>query len=426
MFAMNTLDTARALDEIDRAPRCGKPIEINAADVIASLARKGLVPKGASTLESDIEEAKRTATPGVQAYYDVIAGRFRLTRDRSAGLALLAAAQEEAAKTASVDSKAKHALEYVRVTLALEAAADGRAEDAIGAIASELGTDPGARCVLALGVDEDRRFAAVRDDAGLAFAEIGTRSTPDLQASFLVPPSVVARLERCDEVHVYAPPPIHGLAGLLPPGVAWSYRSGAAPDSGAVPPRRLVVSDVETPESLGLPRLARWSEAPTASPTPTTWLHGTEATPARVLDAMADASEIEIHAHGLVDLSVSDASFIVLPPDDRGRYALTAGDIRQRRLSGHPIVVLAACRAAMTAPYLHASWSLPTAFISAGARAVFASSSPIQDAEAGRFFDAVLTRLRAGGSPARALRDVRLSWTGSSSSGWTGNVLVFD
>ena len=89
------------------------------------------------------------------------------------------------------------------------------------------------------------------------------------------------------------------------------------------------------------------------------------------------------------------------------------------------IVVLAACHAGQVAPYLHAVWSLPVAFVEAGARAVLASPAPIHDAEAGPFFEAVLQRIRAGQPPASALRDERVAWLGRG-VGWVREVLLFE
>src|SRR5262249_59629452 len=108
-------------------------------------------------------------------------------------------------------------------------------------------------------------------------------------------------------------------------------------------------------------------------------LAGPAATPERVLAALAQADEIEFHTYGLVDLAVSDASLLVLSRGLGGEFALTAGAIRRQRLERAPLVLLAACESAHTAPYLHQSWSLPAAFLEAGAGAVVAASSRVGD-----------------------------------------------
>jgi len=57
---------------------------------------------------------------------------------------------------------------------------------------------------------------------------------------------------------------------------------------------------------------------------------------------------------------------------------------------------------------------------------VLAASAPIPDAEARRFFDAVLQKIRAGAEPSVALRDVRVAWLRESGHEWVRTVLVFD
>jgi hypothetical protein len=227
-------------------------------------------------------------------------------------------------------------------------------------------------------------------------------------------------------VAVFAPAPVHGQPMLLGPDVAWAYRMGPAAPPPVTPPkpRRLVISDVEPPPSLQLPRLGPWGRAPDDAAT--VWLHGGAATPARALAELGAATDVEVHAHGLVDLDLSDASLLVLSSDAQGGWALTAGEIRRHRLEGAPIVILGACQAGSTTLYLHEPWSLPAAFVEAGARAVFASPSPIRDAEAGPFFDAVRARVRDGEPAAAALRDERLPRLAHDPGSWVRDVLVFE
>jgi hypothetical protein len=119
-------------------------------------------------------------------------------------------------------------------------------------------------------------------------------------------------------------------------------------------------SDVIAPAALGLPRLGSWGPPPDAS----IWLHGETATPSAVISRMTSATEIEIHAHRTVDAADSAASVVVLSPDADGRYALSALDLRAGSLRAHPLVVLAACRAARTAAaYYREAWNLPSAFV---------------------------------------------------------------
>jgi CHAT domain-containing protein len=179
----------------------------------------------------------------------------------------------------------------------------------------------------------------------------------------------------------------------------------------------VVIADVEPPASLELPRLSSWS-------TPADALTGANATPSHVLAAIGGAGEAIIHAHGLVDQL--DASFLALSPDASGAYTLTTRDVRAAAFSTSPLVILAACRASHAAPVLHQPWSLPAAFVFAGASAVVASTAPIPDADANAFFDDFTRRVRSGQSAAVALRDSRNAWLGQGRGEWVRDLIVFD
>jgi CHAT domain-containing protein len=150
-------------------------------------------------------------------------------------------------------------------------------------------------------------------------------------------------------------------------------------------------------------------------------LTGPSATPSSVLAAIADAGEVVVHAHGVV--GQLDSSYIALSPDSSGRFALAAREVRAAQFKTSPLVVLAACRSSQAAPVIHEAWSLPTAFVYAGARAVIASSSPMPDDEAARFFDDLDQRIGHGAAVATALRDSRMAWTGGD---WVNDLVVFE
>jgi CHAT domain-containing protein len=128
----------------------------------------------------------------------------------------------------------------------------------------------------------------------------------------------------------------------------------------------------------------------------------------------------------LINPTLSDASLLVLSAEPGGRYALTAAEVRAHRLEGAPLVTLAACRAAHTGLQVHEPFSLPAAFIEAGARTVLAATVDIPDAEAGPFFLAVQERIRSGQAAAPALRDVRMEWLRREPTSWVRSVLVFE
>ena len=89
-------------------------------------------------------------------------------------------------------------------------------------------------------------------------------------------------------------------------------------------------------------------------------------------------------------------------------------------------MVLAACHAATAAAYRHEAWSLPSAFLAAGARAVIASTDIISDADAGAFFDDLRARIQRGTAPDTALRDARSVWLAEHpAAAWTRALMVF-
>jgi len=154
-------------------------------------------------------------------------------------------------------------------------------------------------------------------------------------------------------------------------------------------------------------------------------IRGAAATPDGVLAALARATYAELHVHGQVDLGVADASFLALSPGADDRWALTAAEVRTARLTAAPVIVLAACRAAEGAPFQHLRWSLPDAFLAAGARAVIAPTVDIPDDEAAEFFDALRTRLAAGDEPATALAALRRAYLAQGQP-WAAGVILFD
>src|SRR5262249_19118205 len=105
----------------------------------------------------------------------------------------------------------------------------------------------------------------------------------------------------------------------------------------------------------------------------------------------------------------------------------TSAEIAGVRLRAHPVVILGACHAGQTAAGFREPWSLATAFIAAGARAVVASPDEIADGDAGPFFDGLRARMAAGATPAIALRDQRLDWLRQHpASTWVSSLMVFE
>jgi hypothetical protein len=377
------------------------------AETVAALRASGTLQEGALALLTHTE------------------GRLLVERERTAGEALLRRAIAEAERLPKWNGDAHKARAYSYTLLLMKAGQAGEYERTWELLREELGEALPARCALGATVEDERTLLVARDAQGRIHGRYDARRTSPLESvEGLVPPELLASLRDCDQVAVVARPPLHGRVGLLPPELAWSYflpRPGVGAAAG-LPEHRLVVADVEPPAGLSLAPLRPWASDTAAD----TLLSGATATPGRVLEAMAHATEVEIHAHGLVDLEVSDASLLVLSPEADGRYTLTASDLRTRRLRGAPVVILAACRAAHSETSYHEPFSLPVAFLEAGARAVLAATVDIPDSQAGPFFEAVRSRLHAGQPIAQAMRAERMEWLKREGTDWVRAVLTFE
>ncbi|HEY2514531.1 MAG TPA: CHAT domain-containing protein [Polyangiaceae bacterium] len=420
------MDLPGAGAELAADETCDEPMTLDRALISSILARTGDPAVDLGKLRAALAEARPTFTDGQRAFADVIEGQMLLRREPDTGRGLVERGMA-AAKGDAGDGVAEGAIAWGRLVLALDAARRGDGAGALGLL-SEANGRPTA-CALAVGVDYETAFAAATDAEGTvvsSFDEHVPAPFASLSPARLIPASLTQHLAGCPAVHVFAAPPVYGYASLLPPSIAWSFHLPRAPQPSAAKPEgtRLLVTDVTPPPTLDLPRLQPWS-GPARDDAATAWLHGASATPRRVLEELATASEVEIHAHGLLDTGVSDAPLLALSADVDGRYALTAAAIEKAHLDRHPVVVVAACRAGRVAAYFHEPWSLPSAFLRAGARVVLASTAPVPDAEARPFFDAVLARIRDGSDPSVALRDERLSWLARGRA-WVSSVLIFD
>ncbi|MFP2931175.1 CHAT domain-containing protein [Pyxidicoccus sp. 3LG] len=428
------LDFAGARQQLDRAAQCGQQPSMARLSLLADLARTPHhQPGDTQQLEEALKSLRAAGTkePGDEALLRHIEGRFFIEQDRQKGQALLRQTLTEASKLPDSDVSARKARVYSYTSLILDAAKHGELDRGLALFAEEHALPvPPSRCVLGVTVDDERTFIVARDAGGRLVGHYdASRKTPLKDVEGLVPGAVVDALRACPSVDVLARPPVQGRAGLLPPELAWSYRVGSpstSQPSGATA-RRLVVTDVLAPTSLRLPALRAWSATSPQDGEGLTVLRGTAATPTRVLEAMRDATEVQIHAHGIIDPGVADASVLVLSPAaDTGRFALTTDDLRGQRLQGRPVVLLAACYAAHTSAYTYENFGLPLAFIESGARAVLAATQEIPDTEAAAFFEPVLARIRTGEPAAVALRNERQAWLQRHGSPWVQQVLLFE
>lgn len=421
----------RELAEADATEGACPPAEPSVAmlEVKAHVLRDsdGVTAHEVAELRAQIEALRAASGPAAttRAALDQIEGRLLIDRDRPAAIALLERAIAAVRSARADDVDAHRARSYAYSILILDAGRAGDWDRVWRLLGDDAGIAAAPRCALGAVVEDRRSLVVVRDPSGASHGVFdGTRAGPAVDPGSFVPAALRDALRGCPAIDVLARPPVQGLPGLLPVDLAWSYRSSAGPPGEAAPgtPRRVVIAGAEPPAALGLARLAPWR----STTAPDVVLDGPSATPSRALAAIADASFVEVHAHGMVQATVSDASFLMLSPEADGGYALTAGAIRKQPLRRHPIVVLAACHAATTASYRHEAWSLPAAFLAAGARAVIASTDVVSDADAGAFFDDLRARIERGAAPAVALHDTRAQWLAAHpSASWTRSLMVF-
>ncbi|WP_375758120.1 CHAT domain-containing protein [Corallococcus exercitus] len=419
-----------ARQELEESLACSQSPGLQAAWILADLARLAPRPSDAARLSAQLERVSPLREDaGRRVLATLIRGRFEVDRDWREGQRVLRQAIAEAEPLLRVNADARDARAVAFQTLAVSAGHAGAFREAMDVVAESLHVPVPEGCVLAAAVEAERTVTVVRGPQGQVQGRYDASRTTPLRDDLtgLVPADLVDLLRDCPRVAVLAAPPLDSRAGILPANLAWSYRvsTGAHASSPAKPPLHVVVSDVEPPMTLRLARLPSATDVDLAGAQRLLRLKGAQATPERVLEAMEQATDIDIHAHGVVDRALSDATVIALSPQQDGRYALTAEELRRRHLQGAPLVVLGACSAARLAPILHETSSLPQAFVASGARAVFAATAEIPN-DAGAFFRAVRERIQSGEEPSQALRAERLDWRKKQPGmRWVDKVLLY-
>jgi cellulose synthase operon protein C len=313
---------------------------------------------------------------------------------------------------------ASHARSIAYSTL-IEVAAQAReADNVIALLARRLKVEAPARC--AVGITQwNRVVVAVRGNDGSSAIE--SRGVPDgrlmVSPSELVPAALRQRLAACRRVDVLATGPYFGMASILGPDIPWVYKSHSGAGQ-ARSDRELVITDVVPPEDTGLPELRSFRGSSAA-----VVLSGAKATPGAALDNMKTAGLIIIAAHGFTDTREPSAASLVLSPDDKGDYLLTAAKVSTAHLDNAPVVVLAGCEVGRVQVGAE-PWSLATSFLAAGARAVIAPTEKIPDDEASVAFDSLVSRIRSGMEPVDALQAERADR--GHQAAWLSSIVVFE
>ncbi|HEY4238689.1 MAG TPA: zf-HC2 domain-containing protein [Kofleriaceae bacterium] len=305
-------------------------------------------------------------------------------------------------------------------TLVDDAAAKQNWPEVIAEARSELDPKrPAAPCTLAASIDDGRLVIAAQPPTGDAIGETRIVAPAELATAKLVSPTISDALRTCDSIEVIARPPFHGRADLLPPELRWYFAGERAPHAAAhAAPRVVEVIDAHPPADLGLAALPSMRGRTGFDVS----LAGDSATPTATLAALATATYAELHVHGMVAAEQDAAAFLALSPDARGEFALRADAVRAAHFASAPVIVLAACRASTAVAALAPRWSLPGAFLAAGAGAVVAVDQPIDDAAARPIFDE-LRRLVLGGMPIeRAVAETRSK---PGAPAWARRLMVF-
>ena len=372
-----------------------------------------------ATARRTIDAAAASPDPATRWLAGPALGRLMLDGDRAAGRARLEAAiggppPAELAPAAWADLR-----QWAYAALIDDAAASGDHARALTLALAELGQPAIAGCVMATSLDDDRWSTVARGaDGQLRGARGRTGRVLTVDSATLVPSDLRAALTGCDRIAVIARPPLHGRADLLPPALPWALigpttAQARAPHGGPA----LIVRDARPPAALGLPVVGT---AVVEHPGDVT-LAGDDASPSRVLAALADASYVELHAHGLLAPGAAASAVIALSPDRDGRFTLSGTDLAAAHLGGAPVVVLAACRAAAVTLEVGRRWSLPDALLAAGASAVIATTAAIPDDDAVEFSTSLRARLAGGESPEAAIAAERTR----GDRPWRAQLLVF-
>ncbi len=202
-----------------------------------------------------------------------------------------------------------------------------------------------------------------------------------------------------------------------------AFVAARQPSAPKAPPRALVVGDpafsrAEFPGLESLPGAIEEANA-VAALYNVPAIVGATATSQQVVPQLAMADII--HFAGHVIMNPHDFSTTAIPLASgaaKDPSVLYLGDIAHMRFNRHPVVVLAGCDSASTAPGHGSVKSLADAFLAAGSRTVAGTLWNVED-EASRglsleFHRALLTRL----SPAASLRTAQLSMLRSPNSNY--------
>lgn len=433
MFALREGDYSGAQATLNSAPSCGTAGLAGAMVSVVVWEKDGLARSAqqAGGILRSLRQQDHGLAPSEKLLLQHLEARMLLADSREEGAQTLRRLIQQSATLPPTDEDAQKVRGYSYAALIHDAVQHADYSDALALWAEEAHRPLPARCVLGITQDDSRLSVVARDHLGQDQGSYSAEVSPSAlaQPARLIPAPVLAALSGCGHVQVFARTALEGRSQLLPIDLAWSYsaaRSPASPAAAARPTHRLIVADVDTP--LQLARLPMWSESkPGQRPgqLAVTFLHGAGATPEAVLQALPGAGEIELHVHGGSFDADLDTAQLALAGTTRASSLLDARQIARTTLDGHPVVILVSCSTATTSRLWHKSWSLPSAFIRAGARAVFASTHPVPYPQGGTFFAEIHTMMQEGMPAHLALQNVRRTWLARHED-WVRSVVLFE
>jgi CHAT domain-containing protein len=171
----------------------------------------------------------------------------------------------------------------------------------------------------------------------------------------------------------------------------------------------LVVGDPKSDGGPALPDAAREAEAIAGMYGAATLLTSDRATRERFIEAAQRSGVIHYSGHAQSDADTTYGTLRLAPGGNGDSGALDASAIARLRLRAAPLVILGACGTIRgEANHVEGMPSLARAFLAAGARSVIGTLWEIDDDTASRLFRRVHQELRAGQTPAAALRRAQM------------------
>jgi cellulose synthase operon protein C len=230
------------------------------------------------------------------------------------------------------------------------------------------------------------------------------RSTSDLSREQFVPDALQDLLQSCPHASVLAPPLLNPHPNLLRRSISWSFVSDQHPDlkpGGPVSNGSLLIDTVQ--RRTVHPILAD-NGGKTPSLLTSSMLRGLEVTPIHVLAKLRVASRAFLFAQGMLQEGMSSLALTLDPNGEQ----LTAALVRQQTLAGRPVIFLSRVPLVQHLGDLEEPWSLPSAFIEAGASLVITASQGKDNRALSEAFARIAEALDRGETAAQAVAKERL------------------